>query len=736
MRVAFVLFKVFPHGGIARDMGKIAACCQARGHQVRIYTMEWQGPPLVGADIVLLPTRELRSHNRQRRFAMLLARHLAVDPADLTVGMNKMPGLDVYYAGDSCFEAKAHNQRPWFYRLTSRYRHFADFERAVFDEHGGTRILTIAPNQAETFRAVYRTPADRFHELPLGIERDRACAEGNEARALRECLGVAAADFLLLFIGSGFVKKGLGRVLRGIAALPDSVQGRVRLFVIGDDKPGRFRRLAHRLGIAGQVRFVGGRDDVPVWLRAADAFALPAYDEAAGKVILESAIAGVPVLVTANCGYASFIERAGAGIVVPVPFEQSRFNADLRRLLTSEERHCWSRRGRELAQDANLHAMADCAVDFLERVVAGNERSLVAFCAYWRLPTDPRYRALILLAEACRRLGMAVRIYARNWHAPEPTGVEVVRVPVAAMTLAKDFDRYQQWVAEALARASPVCVVSFDREPCRFRGAPQLRPWIAPSAIRCASERQVTERWSCGAFRLFANGVNGTSDDDGDPIQDLPPGLTTGPTAPTATRAALRNGYGFGSDEIVFALVGGDLVAHGFERLLVGLGRLPEDLRDRCRVLAVGELEPSFRTVARALGLAYSVHVVGAGLEARDAIEAADVFVDLAYATSSNGWIFDALAGGRPVVTHAGVAESRLVEEGKAGIVLAFPFRQADLDHVLVGVVSRADERAAWSVNAARLGAEPRHYGQAAQLADLIAARVRRRDGHGPAVPA
>ena len=162
MHIAFTIFKFFPHGGSARDLAKIAARCLERAHRVRIYALEWEGPRLQGVETVVMPTRGLRSHVRQRRFADRVAAHAAAHPVDLVVGMNKMPGLDVYYAADSCFEDKARIQRPWIYRLTTRYRHYAEFERRVFAPDSRTRILTIAPGQDAAFRDVYRTPAYRF----------------------------------------------------------------------------------------------------------------------------------------------------------------------------------------------------------------------------------------------------------------------------------------------------------------------------------------------------------------------------------------------------------------------------------------------------------------------------------------------------------------------------------------------------------------------------------------------
>lgn len=699
MDVAFVLFKVFAHGGISRDLAKLARCCRERRHRVRIYAMQCDGPAPAGAEMVVLPVRGARSHVRQRRFAQRVARHLAAHPVDLTVGMNKMPGLDVYYAGDSCFEAKARTQRPWPYRFTPRYRHYADFERAVFEEHGRTRILTIAPGQADDFRTIYRTPADRFHELPPGVETDRAAADPDEARAFRRQLGVADADAMLLFVGSGFVKKGLDRVLRGLAALPDGIRQRAILFVVGADRASRFQRLARRLGVAERVHFMGGRDDIPLWLAAADALVLPALDEAAGMVLLEAAIAGLPVLATANCGYASLIRRSGAGVVTPVPFEQAQFDADLVRVMTSDERAGWSSRGREFAAGSTLFAMADRAVDLFEGFAVDNA-PLVALCALHYLPADPRYRPMLPLAETCRNLGMRVRIYAHGRTLPSVDGVDVLAIGATALTARARRERRRRWASQAIRKASANCVVCFDDVPETLPDVARFRPSAA--GLELLADGPASGLLPGESPAQDANGVLGAV-----AAAASPSGLAAQPQPSCAKGEALRERYGFDTDHLVFAIAGRDLVRRGLERLLVGIGRLPEGLRDRCRVFAAGELENSFHAIAKVLELTVEVDV-GAG--AREAITVGDVFVDLPYAASPESWIFDAIRAGRPVLTWAGVADSRLVEEADAGTVLAAPYRQADLDRALADLVASPQVRAGLSDNAVRFAAEPRHF--------------------------
>jgi UDP-glucose:(heptosyl)LPS alpha-1,3-glucosyltransferase len=376
MQFAFCIFKYFPFGGIQRDLRKLATVCVSRGHKVRIYTIRWNGPPLDGPEVRIAPVKAMTNHRLYERFADWVREDLHRDPVDLVIGMNKMPGLDVYYAGDSCFEEKAQNQRGVLYRLTPRYRSFREAERAVFTAGSSTQILTISDTYTPHFRHFYGTEPGRFHRLPPGIERDRAAVadadERNRRRAdVRRQLGLADDQLLLLFIGSGFIKKGLDRVLLALKAFPEHLSARIVLFVVGKDNAEPFRRMAIRLGISSLVQFFPeGREDVPDLLAAGDAAVLPAYDENAGMVILEAMVAGLPILATANCGYARYIDETGGGIVTPVPFEQERFEADLQTLLTSDMRSAWREAGIRLSQRAEIYSLTDVAVDLIERFAA------------------------------------------------------------------------------------------------------------------------------------------------------------------------------------------------------------------------------------------------------------------------------------------------------------------------------------------------------------------------------
>ncbi|BAN50967.1 glycosyltransferase family 4 protein [Metapseudomonas resinovorans] len=368
MQLAFVLYKYFPFGGLQRDFMRIALECQRRGHAIRVYTMIWEGEVPDGFEVLIAPVKALFNHKRNEKFTAWVEADLARRPVERVIGFNKMPGLDVYYAADPCFEDKAQTLRNGLYRRWGRYKHFSDYERAVFAPESKTEVLMISEVQQPLFVKHYATPAGRFHLLPPGIAADRrAPANAGEIRAeFRREFKLADDDLLLVQIGSGFKTKGLDRSLKAVAALPRELKKRVRLIVIGQDDPKPFLLQMKALGISDQVDILKGRSDIPRFLLGADLLIHPAYNENTGTVLLEALVAGLPVLVTDVCGYAHYIAEADSGRVLPSPFEQDALNQLLAEMLAdSAARARWGANGLAFADSADLYSMPQHAADVI-----------------------------------------------------------------------------------------------------------------------------------------------------------------------------------------------------------------------------------------------------------------------------------------------------------------------------------------------------------------------------------
>ncbi|MEU5687849.1 glycosyltransferase [Streptomyces venezuelae] len=166
-------------------------------------------------------------------------------------------------------------------------------------------------------------PRQRIRVVPNGIEVERFRFDPASRARTRQHLQLPAGAFVVGGVGRLAAGKRFDVLLRAAAQLPDDVV--VVLVGSGPEEPG-LRRLAHRLGLDGRVRFVGesthehnagaaaGAPDLPSLLSAMDALASPSPEEAFGLALVEGLASGLPVLY-ASCPAVEGLdaaERAGA----------------------------------------------------------------------------------------------------------------------------------------------------------------------------------------------------------------------------------------------------------------------------------------------------------------------------------------------------------------------------------------------------------------------------------------
>lgn len=370
MRFAFVLHHYFPYGGLQRDAWRIAQACKHYGHQVEFITMAWQGERDPDMPVHIFLPEHWLNYRRYAAFAREIQPFIAKQHYDKVIGFNKMSGLDFYYAADPCFAATlAQRTGSIFYRWLPRYRYFLRTEAEMCAVDSKTHLLLITPQAVKDFKTYYQMEDERLHFLPPGISRDRCWQADSPQRRkiMRERLGISPAQKLVLMLGSSFKTKGVDRSIQAIAALPSALRAQTTLLVVGKSNPDPYIRLARQLGVHNQVEFILGSDEVPDLLFAADLFLHPAYLENAGMAILEAIVAGLPVLTTANCGYAFYVTQANAGEVLAMPFKQQALNQKLEYMLTSDKYAEWHKNGILFGQTEDVYAMPECVVKLLNR---------------------------------------------------------------------------------------------------------------------------------------------------------------------------------------------------------------------------------------------------------------------------------------------------------------------------------------------------------------------------------
>ncbi len=369
MKLAFLIHKFYPYGGMEKNFLRMVHACIDKGHEIHIFTMYWQSEKPQGAEVIVIPCKGLTNHSCAQSFVRGFQKNYNLSLYDLVIGFNRMPGLDLYYNADVCYVIDVARRRNFLSRLTPRYRTYAGFEQAVFSRDSKTHIMYLSEHEKKIYISVYGTQEDRFHYLPPGIDKEQIRKEQTAVvrNLVRKEYGVNSGDLFLLMVGSDFSRKGVSRSVIALANLPCDIKNRTSLFVIGKGKEGKYKYKARTLGVAGQVHFLGGRQDVPRFFAAADLLLHPAVTENTGNVIVEAMVAGCAILATNVCGYAFHVKKAQAGCLLDEPFAQQEMNMLLVKMLCSDRLHSWGKNAFTYADQVDLYSRHQVAVDIIEQ---------------------------------------------------------------------------------------------------------------------------------------------------------------------------------------------------------------------------------------------------------------------------------------------------------------------------------------------------------------------------------
>lgn len=372
MNLAVALFKNFPSESIRTDFLRILEEAHSRGHLITLYTgSEWEGTLPDYVTLHRLPVSALTEYGRAQHFFDLLKRETSRTRPDILLGFSRGPGLDVYFAGDSCYtlrEQKA-GHFPIYHLFSKRYTVFSNLEREVFSPESRTEILYLTERQKEQYTACFHTQLKRFHLLPPGMSAE--CRRPENAESIRETtrkgMGLKDSDILIIQVASNLYSKGADRLLESIFSLPPGLRHSVKALLFGNDQGGKIRRLAEQLGMLTNVQIHPIRENLQVYLLAADLLVHLPRVESAGIILIEAIASGLPVVCTENCGYRRFIAESRAGCIISGKFDMLELDLTLQSILNEPEQlKILSRYALEYSETADFYSRSKAVVDYLE----------------------------------------------------------------------------------------------------------------------------------------------------------------------------------------------------------------------------------------------------------------------------------------------------------------------------------------------------------------------------------
>jgi glycosyltransferase involved in cell wall biosynthesis len=222
------------------------------------------------------------------------------------------------------------------YRLTNRLAdHMTVVSQAAADRYIRERIV----------------PESMVRVVPNGIDVELFESVPSSTReSLRRELGLGR-EFVWLAVGRFETPKDYPTMLRGFAQVRQQRPDSVLLLVGRGSLQAETEALARELGLAGSVRFLGVRDDIPEIMTAADGYVMSSAWEGMPMVLLEAAAAALPIVTTDVGGNGQLVQHEENGFLIPPESPEDLGEAMLRLMrLPESERRAMGVRGRELVR--------------------------------------------------------------------------------------------------------------------------------------------------------------------------------------------------------------------------------------------------------------------------------------------------------------------------------------------------------------------------------------------------
>jgi UDP-glucose:(heptosyl)LPS alpha-1,3-glucosyltransferase len=326
MKLALIRRHASASGGAELYLGRLIESLAQAGHELHLFA---QGSPERMDDAVRMHAMSISGPRASQPlfFAQAVQSALEREPFDCVFSLERTLRQDVYRAGDGVHRVWLERRAqfaPWwrkpFVGWGAFHRNMLRLESMTFDPRHTGRIIVNSEMVRHEILRHFHFPENRIHLVRNGIDTGRF-QRGNR-QATRERFHVGSEDYLLLFAGSGWERKGLPYLIEVMARFEEAdaqkeahPNGATILLVAGKGRPPR--------NCPRNIRFAGSMPDIENACAAADLFVFPPIYEPSANACFEAMAAGLPVVTSACNGASECIRETINGTVVPNPADIS-----------------------------------------------------------------------------------------------------------------------------------------------------------------------------------------------------------------------------------------------------------------------------------------------------------------------------------------------------------------------------------------------------------------------------
>src|SRR5688572_16347200 len=223
MRVALVHMRHAATGGTERYLNQLADHLATAGWEVTVVCRSHVEPSRPSIRFEVLRPVSLGGAWRLWAFARAVERHLRERPYDVVLGLGKTWTHDVLRLGGGAHAsylelAHRDTQSPLERALGKgalKQRFALAAERRALAPGAYRRVIANSGMVARDVAARYAVPAERIEVIHNGVDLERfhPRRRAAEGAALRSDLGLTERDLAVLFLGTGYGRKGLDTLL-------------------------------------------------------------------------------------------------------------------------------------------------------------------------------------------------------------------------------------------------------------------------------------------------------------------------------------------------------------------------------------------------------------------------------------------------------------------------------------------------------------------------------------------
>nr|WP_314425766.1 glycosyltransferase family 4 protein [uncultured Erwinia sp.] len=318
IRLAIVRQKYRPDGGAERFISRALEALDQQSLDLNVITREWQGQRQPNWHLHICNPTKWGRISRERGFADAARALWQRENFDIVQSHERIAGCDIYRAGDGVhqrwLELRGQLMPGWRHKLllANRYhRYVMAAEKAMYEAPELKAVICNAEMVKQEIIQRFGVASNKIHVIYNAINTAQFVpADSTTRAAIRQKISLPLNASVLIYVGSGFERKGLAAAIRAVANTDRY------LLVVGKDKAEKqYRALATELGCADRIRFVGMQSDTLPWYQAADGLLLPTLYDPFPNVILEAMACGLPVITSTTCGGAEFIQPGRNGFV-------------------------------------------------------------------------------------------------------------------------------------------------------------------------------------------------------------------------------------------------------------------------------------------------------------------------------------------------------------------------------------------------------------------------------------